>query len=169
MRLKFAAASVDQKDERKPIILLITDQRLPTEKWKSEFDMMLDHSKWSGVVFFFDKEGQAFRIAARERGKPFEAKSLVRRYCFRGRLSIPIRSEGRKGITLSVPRAAAINKGVPISEMAATMSAASNPVEAKTTHGWQGELYYSFPPLPEASRHRTYLVVCTTPTQRSCC
>jgi hypothetical protein len=59
--LRFAAAFVDQKDERKPIVLVISDQKLPVEKWESEFDMMMDHSKWSGVVFFLDKEGQMFR------------------------------------------------------------------------------------------------------------
>src|SRR6266487_1319133 len=67
--LKFAAAFVDQKDERKPIILLITDQRLPVEKWKSEFDMMMDHTKWSGVVFFLDKEGQVFRSDVHTNGR----------------------------------------------------------------------------------------------------
>jgi hypothetical protein len=46
MRLKFVAASatgrtrcgefVDQKDERKPIVLVINDQKLPVEKWESE-------------------------------------------------------------------------------------------------------------------------------------
>ena len=30
-------------------------------KWESEFDMMMDHSKWSRVVFFLDKEGKKFR------------------------------------------------------------------------------------------------------------
>lgn len=59
--LKFASAFVDQKDDRKPVILLITDKKLPTEKWTSEFDMMRDSSKWSGVVFFLDKEGSVFR------------------------------------------------------------------------------------------------------------
>ena len=59
--LKFAAAFVDQKDERNPIVLLISDQKLPVEKWESEFDMMMDHSKWNGVVFFLDKEGKVFR------------------------------------------------------------------------------------------------------------
>jgi hypothetical protein len=48
--LKFAAASatgrtrcgefVDQKDERKPIVLVISDQKLPVEKWVSESDMI---------------------------------------------------------------------------------------------------------------------------------
>jgi hypothetical protein len=59
--LKFASAFVDQKDDRKPVILLITDKKLPAEKWTSEFDMMRDSSKWSGVVFFLDKEGSVFR------------------------------------------------------------------------------------------------------------
>jgi hypothetical protein len=43
--LKFASAFVDQKDDRKPIVLLVTHKKLPTEKWTSEFDMMLDHTK----------------------------------------------------------------------------------------------------------------------------
>ena len=55
--LKFAAAFVDQKDERKPVVLLISDQKRQVEKWESEFDVMLAHSKWSGVVFFLDKDG----------------------------------------------------------------------------------------------------------------
>ena len=59
--LKFAAAFVDQKDERKPVILLITDKKLPTEKWTSEFDMMRDGSKWSGMMFCLDKDGTVFR------------------------------------------------------------------------------------------------------------
>jgi hypothetical protein len=78
--LKFAAAFVDQKDEKKPVILLLTDQKLPTEEWKSEFDMMMDHTKWSGVVFFLDKEGQVFRSDVHTNGRQssisgiFEAK-----------------------------------------------------------------------------------------------
>lgn len=59
--LKFASAFVDQKDERKPVLLLLSDHKLPTEKWKSEFDIMLYHSKWNGLVFFLDKDGSAFR------------------------------------------------------------------------------------------------------------
>jgi hypothetical protein len=43
--LKFAAAFVDQKDERKPIVLVISDQKPPVEKWESEFDMMMDHTR----------------------------------------------------------------------------------------------------------------------------
>jgi hypothetical protein len=55
--LKFAAAFVDQKDSRKPVVLLVTDRKLPTEKWTSEFDMMRDHTKWSGIAVFCDKDG----------------------------------------------------------------------------------------------------------------
>ena len=58
--LKFAAAFVDQKDERKPIVLVISDQKLQVEKWESEFDVMLAHSKWSGVVFFLNEDGKFF-------------------------------------------------------------------------------------------------------------
>src|SRR6267143_2666158 len=61
--LTFAAAFVDQKDERKPVILLLTDNKLSVDKWKSEFDMMFDKSKFNGLVFFLDKEGKVFRTA----------------------------------------------------------------------------------------------------------
>jgi hypothetical protein len=40
---------------------MIGDQKLPVEKWEGEFDMMMDHSKWSGVVFFLDKGKEFFR------------------------------------------------------------------------------------------------------------
>lgn len=59
--LTHAAAFVDQKDERKPVILLLSDKKLPVEKWKSEFDMMFDKSKFNGIVFFLDREGKVFR------------------------------------------------------------------------------------------------------------
>lgn len=53
-KLKFAGARLSiKKDERKPIVLLISDQKLRVEKWESEFDMMMD---CSGVVFFLDKD-----------------------------------------------------------------------------------------------------------------
>jgi hypothetical protein len=57
---KFAAAFVDQKDSDKPVVLLLTDTKLPTEKWTSEFDMMRDKTKWNGIVFFL-KDGVAIR------------------------------------------------------------------------------------------------------------
>jgi hypothetical protein len=69
-QLKFAAVFVDQKDERKPTVLLICDHKLPVEKWKSEFDMMRDYSeKWAGVVFFLDKGGNVFRSDVHMNGR----------------------------------------------------------------------------------------------------
>ena len=69
LELKFAAAFVDQKDEQKSIVLLISDQKLRVEKWESEFDMMMDHSKWSEVVFFLEKEGKVFRSDVHMNGR----------------------------------------------------------------------------------------------------
>ena len=64
-----AAAFTDQKDERKPTILLLTDKKLPTEKWKSEFDLMLSHEKFSGVLFWLDKDGAVFRNDTYQNGR----------------------------------------------------------------------------------------------------
>jgi hypothetical protein len=44
--LKFAGARLSiKKDGRKPVVVLISDQKRPVEKWESEFDMMMDHCK----------------------------------------------------------------------------------------------------------------------------
>ena len=67
--LTYAAAFVDQKDERKPVILLLSDKKLPAEKWKSEFDMMFDRTKFNGIVFFLDKEGKVFRTDVHMKNK----------------------------------------------------------------------------------------------------
>ncbi len=67
--LSYAAAFVDQKDERKPVILLLSDKKLPVEKWTSEFDMMLSATKFNGIVFFLDKEGKVFRTDAHMKGR----------------------------------------------------------------------------------------------------
>jgi hypothetical protein len=48
---------------------MIGDQKLPVEKWESEFDMMMDHSEWSGLVFFLDKEGKFFRSDVHMNGR----------------------------------------------------------------------------------------------------
>jgi opacity protein-like surface antigen len=74
--LAYAAAFVDQKDERKPVILLLSTKKLPTEKWKSEFDMMLDKSKFDGIVFFLDKEGKVFRTDVHMKGKQTGASGI---------------------------------------------------------------------------------------------
>ncbi len=67
--LKFASAFIDQKDDRKPVVLLLTDKKLPIEKWTSEFDMMLDHTKWSGLAFFVDKDGTTYRTDVHTNGR----------------------------------------------------------------------------------------------------
>jgi hypothetical protein len=67
--LKFAGAFTDQKDDRKPVVLVVSDQKLPIEKWSSEFDMMRDNTKWSGLVFFLDKEGTAYRTDVHTKGR----------------------------------------------------------------------------------------------------
>ncbi len=59
--LTHAAAFVDQKEDGKPVIVLLSDRKLRVEKWESEFDMMFDKSKYNGIVFFLDQEGKVFR------------------------------------------------------------------------------------------------------------
>ena len=63
VKLTNAAAFVDVKDDEKPIILLISDKKLPTEKWTSEFDLMeaLPTLKFSGVAFWITKDGSVNR------------------------------------------------------------------------------------------------------------
>ena len=61
--LAFAGAFVDVKDERSPVILFLSDKKLPTEKWTSEFDLMRENPKFNGVAFWIDKEGSVFRSA----------------------------------------------------------------------------------------------------------
>lgn len=74
--ITYAAAFVDQKDDRKPTILLLTDKKLPTEKWKSEFDLMLSHEKFSGVLFWLDKEGSVFRSDTYQSGRQASVSGL---------------------------------------------------------------------------------------------
>jgi hypothetical protein len=71
-----ADAFVDQKDERRPTILVLTDKKLPTEKWKSEFDLMLAHEKFSGVLFWLDKDGAVFRTDTYENGRQSSVAGL---------------------------------------------------------------------------------------------
>ena len=61
--LHFAGAFVDQKDSDKPTLLILSDIKLPTNAWTSEFDIMESHEKYpfSGAIFFLNKEGEVFR------------------------------------------------------------------------------------------------------------
>ena len=60
-----AATFVDQTDDRKPVILLLTDQKVPVEKWKSEFDLIgyrpTTKPRFQGIGFWFDRDRQDFR------------------------------------------------------------------------------------------------------------
>ena len=59
--LTSAAAFIDENDSRGPIVLILSDKKLPAEKWTSEFDLMRAHSEFSGVLFWIDKDGGVFR------------------------------------------------------------------------------------------------------------
>ena len=74
--LKFAAAFIDQKDDRKPVVLVVSDQKLPADKWTSEFDMMRDHTKWSGIVVFLDKDGSVYRTDVHTKGQQSSVSGL---------------------------------------------------------------------------------------------
>jgi hypothetical protein len=61
--LAYAAAFVDQKEEGKPTLLILSDVKLPVATWTSEFDLMRATGKlpFSGAIFFLDKDGAVFR------------------------------------------------------------------------------------------------------------
>ncbi len=63
VKLTHAAAFVDQKDSRKPVVLLLTDQEVPAATWTSEFDMMNYQGShpFKGVGFYLDKSREVFR------------------------------------------------------------------------------------------------------------
>ena len=67
--LSTAAAFVDGDDEKKPTVLVISDQKLPVESWHSEFEMMRDHTEWSGVVFFLSRDGTFYRSDIHMKGR----------------------------------------------------------------------------------------------------
>ncbi len=70
VRLAHATAFVDQKDERKPVLLLLTEEDVPAAKWTSEFDLMeyrSDHH-FGGVCFWLDKDREVFRTDYYEPG-----------------------------------------------------------------------------------------------------
>jgi hypothetical protein len=58
-----AYAFVDQEDERKPVLLLITGKAVPAEQWKSEFDFAAYRRErpFVYVCFWLDKDRRDFR------------------------------------------------------------------------------------------------------------
>jgi hypothetical protein len=64
--LKYAYAFVAQDDERKAVILLLTDTPVPAEHWEREFDMFAYKAEHhvNGIAFWLDpgKAYKAFRM-----------------------------------------------------------------------------------------------------------
>jgi len=59
VKLTYAAAFVDQTDKKKPIVLLVTEQPVPSANWKSHSDLMTYHRNTApivGVVFRLDAD-----------------------------------------------------------------------------------------------------------------
>jgi hypothetical protein len=57
VKLAYAAAFVDQTDKKKPIVLLVTEQPVPSASWRSHSDLMTYHRNTApivGVVFRLD-------------------------------------------------------------------------------------------------------------------
>jgi hypothetical protein len=65
-KLKYAYVFVAQDDERKAVILLLTDTPVPAEHWKREFDMFAYKAEHhiNGIAFWLDpgKAYNAFRM-----------------------------------------------------------------------------------------------------------
>jgi hypothetical protein len=53
----------------------VSDQKLPVEKWKSEFDMMMDRTKWSGLALFVDKDG-VYPTDIHAKGRPTSVSGI---------------------------------------------------------------------------------------------
>ncbi len=62
-KLTNAAAFVDQEDARKPVILVLSDQALATDKWTSEsnLDDQRRDRPFNGVAFWLDQKREVFR------------------------------------------------------------------------------------------------------------
>jgi hypothetical protein len=58
VKLTYAAAFVDQTDKAKPVILILTEQPVPSASWKSHADLMSHHRNTSPIV------GLVFRLDA---------------------------------------------------------------------------------------------------------
>ena len=62
-KLAFAAAFTDQKDDKKPAILVLSDKEVPASAWKSGSDLSAYRREhpFLGVVFWLDAKNDAFR------------------------------------------------------------------------------------------------------------
>jgi hypothetical protein len=63
VKLSNAGVFVDKKDERKPTVLVLSDQELPLSGWADSSDMIMfrmEH-KFNGVAFWLDEKHEVFR------------------------------------------------------------------------------------------------------------
>src|SRR5262245_36229445 len=63
VKLSNAGLFIDKKDNRKPTVLVLSDQELPLSGWADSSDMIMyrmEH-KFNGVAFWLDDKQQVFR------------------------------------------------------------------------------------------------------------
>lgn len=68
-KLAFASAFVDEKDSAKPTVLILSDIKLPTEAWTSEFDVMRFKTPFSGAIFYISSDNPNTRVEFYWKGK----------------------------------------------------------------------------------------------------
>ncbi len=71
-----ATAFIDRKDADKPTILILSDKKLPAEKWTSEFDLMMAHPAFTGLVLWLNAEGVVYRSDTYDQGKQASVSGL---------------------------------------------------------------------------------------------
>jgi hypothetical protein len=82
-----ATAYVDTKRNGKPTVLVISDVKLPVEKWTSEEDIARSSRRFSGAVFVLSKDNQRAEASFYWRGKRYAATYYLR-------LSLDQKAEG---------------------------------------------------------------------------
>jgi hypothetical protein len=63
VKLSHAGVFIDEPADKKPMVLVISDQELPLSGWKDSSDMIMYRMeyKFNGVAFWLDEKHQAFR------------------------------------------------------------------------------------------------------------
>ena len=62
-KLAFAAAFTDQKDDKKPLVLVLSDKEVPASAWKSGSDLSAYRREhpFLGIAFWLDAKNSVFR------------------------------------------------------------------------------------------------------------
>ena len=62
-KLVYAAAFTDQRDDKKPVVLVLSDEELPASTWKngSEMSAYRREHQFLGVAFWIDEKNVVFR------------------------------------------------------------------------------------------------------------